>query len=127
NPQFGTTRGHVAAMFAYWGAEPATAYLQKLRDRGVRIADGNAHAVRMLASGQADVCWTDTDDVWSAQRRGERIELIYPRLDEGLPPIWIPCSVALVEGGPNADAGKKLLEYLLSPRVERQLFESDSR
>jgi iron(III) transport system substrate-binding protein len=127
NPQFGTTRGHVGAMFAYWGNEAATAYLQKLRDASVAIADGNAHAVRMLAAGRADLCWTDTDDVWSAQRRGEEIELVYPRLDEDAPVIWIPNSVALVAGGPNVANGRRLAQFLVSEQVERALFESDSR
>ena len=127
NPQFGTTRGHVAAMFAFWGVDPATKYLQLLRDSHALIADGNGHAVRLVASGAADLCMTDTDDVWVAQGRGEPIDLIYPRLDDGLPPLWIPCSVALVAGGPNPEGAKKLIDFLVSAQAERLLAASDSR
>ncbi len=127
NPQFGTTRGHVAAMYAAWGPEETRAFLQGLRDAGTQIADGNAHAVRLVASGAADLCATDTDDVWAAQARGEPIGLVHPRLTPDGPIVWIPCSVAMVRGGPNPAAARKLFDYLVSADVERLLARSDSR
>ena len=127
NPQFGTTRGHVAALFNCWGAQRSTQFLQQLREAGVQLADGNAHAVRLVEAGSADACWTDTDDVWAAQRRGVPLELIYPRIEPGGPVIWIPCSVALVRGGPSPAAARKLIDFLLSRPVEQALAESDSR
>lgn len=126
NPQFGTTRGHVAAQFAFWGDKDGALWLQNLRDTGVQLADGNAHAVRMLEAGQADWCMTDTDDVWAAQRRGAAIELTYPKLDADQPILWIPCTVALVAGGPNTMPGRKLVDFLVSAAAERALAESDS-
>jgi iron(III) transport system substrate-binding protein len=127
NPQFGTTRGHVAALYAAWGPEKTRAFLQALRDNGTQIADGNGHAVRLVASGAADLCATDTDDVWSAQARGAPLDLVYPRLTPHGPIVWIPCSVALVHGGPNPQAARKLFDYLVSADAERMLAESDSR
>ena len=35
NPMFGTTRGHVAAMFAMWGKERTKGFLVNLNDAGV--------------------------------------------------------------------------------------------
>lgn len=127
NPQFGTTRGHVAAMFAYWGAPAGRAALQNLRDRGARIADGNGPAVQLVAAGVVDVCLTDTDDVWVAQQRGLPVNMVYPRLDRDLPPMWIPCTVALVKGAPNREAAGKLIDFLVSAEVEKLLAASDSR
>ncbi|RMF82950.1 MAG: extracellular solute-binding protein [Planctomycetota bacterium] len=127
NPLFGTTRGHVAAIFAYWGPEAARRFLQDLRVNGAVVADGNAHAVRLVASGAADICWTDTDDVWAAQTRGEDLELVYPALDSGLPTVWIPCSVAIVANGPHPGLARRLTDFLVSAAVERALYESDSR
>ena len=126
NPQFGTTRGHIGAMFASWGRDETTNFLQALHDYGTQIADGNAHAVRLVVSGSADLCATDTDDVWAAQRRGEPIDLVYPRLTPDEPVVWIPCSVARVRGGPNERAAHKLIDFLVSSRVEQALAESDS-
>lgn len=126
-PLFGTTRGHLAAMFAYWGTDAATATLQKLRVGEVLLADGNAHVVRLIASGRAIMGWTDTDDVWAARQRGQRIELAYLPLDEELPPVWVPNTIARVRGGPHPDAARELIDFLVSEQVERMIYESASR
>ncbi len=129
NPYFGTTRGHVAALFADWGEVDARRLLERLRQRRETrffLADGNAHAVRMLAAGQADLCWTDTDDVLAAQRRGEPIEMIFPGSRPNEPATWIPCSVGVVAGGPHPRAAEQLAEFLAEAETERLLFESDS-
>lgn len=39
----------------------------------------------------------------------------------------IPCSVALVKGGPNPEAARRLVDFLVSAEVERRLAKSDSR
>jgi iron(III) transport system substrate-binding protein len=127
NPQFGTTRGHLAAMLATWGADPTYKFLQALRDGGSQIADGNSHAVRLVLSGAADICMTDTDDVWVAQQRGQPIDLTYPRLSPNGPVVWIPCTVGRIRGGPNPAAASKLIDFLVSAEAERALAESDSR
>ena len=127
NPQFGTTRGHLATLFLLWGDEPGRAFLTALRDGGVKLADGNAHAVRLLAAGEVDLCLTDTDDVWVAQERGVPVDLVYPTATADSGPLWIPCTTALVKGGPNPEAGRRLIDYLVSAKVERALAETDSR
>ncbi len=127
NPQFGTMRGHVASLFAALGETDGRELLAALKGRDTAIAEGNAHAVRLLNSGQADLCWTDADDVWSAQRRRQPIDLIYPPIDDGGAPLWIPCTVARVRGGPNPAAAARLLERLCSADVERELYASDGR
>ncbi len=127
NPQFGTTRGHCAALYHAWGAERFERFLRRLAAEQVQLADGNAHAVRLVAAGQADWCWTDTDDVWVMQRRTASIDLVYPRLDADGPVLWIPNSLALVRGGPNGATARRLYDFLASAAVERALAGSDSR
>lgn len=127
NPHFGTTRGHLATILATCGAEATDNFLQVLHDHGAHIADGNAHAVRLVASGAVDLCCTDTDDVWVAQTRGEPIDLVYPRITADGPIVWIPCSVALVRGGPHPASARRLIDYLVSAQAERALAESDAR
>jgi iron(III) transport system substrate-binding protein len=126
NPLFGTTRGHVAAMFALWGAERGRAFLQALRDGGVRITDGNSAAVRAVAAGRAKLAATDTDDVWVAQRSGVPLDSVYPDMGDG-GTLLIPCSVAIVKGSDNLEAAGKLVDFLVSAEVERLLAKSDSR
>lgn len=127
NPQFGTTRGHVAAMFARYGEAETRRWLQAFRDAGAQLADGNGHAVRLLAAGSARIAMTDTDDVWVAQSRGQPVDLVYPALDVGQPPVWIPCTVALMRGAPNSANGRRLVDFLVSAACEEALARSTSR
>ena len=81
----------------------------------------------------ADIVATDTDDVISAQQRGQSVAMIYPDLDapgdgQKTPgTLWIPSSVALVTGGPHGKTGRYLVDYLVSAVVEEKLHASDSR
>ncbi len=126
NPLFGTTRGHVAAMFALWGNKRGREFLTKLRDGGATIADGNSATVRAVLAGRAALAATDTDDVWVAQRAGGSLDLRYLDMGDG-GTLLIPCSVALVRGGPNSRAARRLVDFLVSAEVERLLAQSDSR
>jgi iron(III) transport system substrate-binding protein len=126
NPLFGTTRGHVAAMYALWGPDRAKKFLTDLRDNGVHLADGNSATVRAVMAGQAAFACTDTDDVWVAQRGGASLDLAYLDMGDG-GTLLIPCSVAIIKGGPNAGDARALVDFLVSAEVERMLAESDSR
>ena len=126
NPIFGTTRGHVAAMYALWGSDQATAHLTALRDADCLITDGNSAAVRAVLDGRAALAATDTDDVWVAQHKAPDLQLVYPDLGDG-GTLLIPNSIALVANGPNPEAGRRLIDLLVSADVERLLAASDSR
>jgi iron(III) transport system substrate-binding protein len=135
DPRFGTTGGHLGAMKAYWDrvAMPGyyEAFLIGLRDNGVlMLPSGNAGVVRAIIEGEADLGFTDTDDVWVFQAQGHDLGLVYPDHtsveQSGNGTLLIPNSVSLVAGGPNPDAAGRLIEFLLSERVERMLAESDS-
>lgn len=128
-PEFGTTRGHVSMLFALWGEEPARRWLGALRDNEVILLDGNSAVVRAVASGEAHVGLTDTDDVFAGQRQGWPIDLIYIRHDtdeHSLGVMTIPNTVARVAGGPNPGSAARLMEFLVSEGVERRLAQSDS-
>jgi len=135
DPRFGTTRGHMGAMQAYWsgqfGKQAFEWFLTDLANNDVRLlTSGNAGVVQAVASGEADIGMTDTDDVWAAQRNGQPVDLVYPY--HGLPDhegegtLLIPNTVARVKGGPNPDTAGVLIDFLLSEEVERLLAESDS-
>jgi iron(III) transport system substrate-binding protein len=135
DPRFGTTGGHLGAMMLFYdrAAMPGyyAAYMSALHDNGVRmLPSGNAGVVRAIIEGQADFGMTDTDDVWAAQAAGHDIKLVYPdHTHEDMPgngTLLIPNTVAIVKGGPNPDHALRLVEFLLSGKVERMLAESDS-
>lgn len=133
DPRFGTTRGHMATLLSLWGRGVMTDFYRGLRRNEVRISAGNSHAVRLLTQGAVDFAATDTDDVLVAQKRGDRVAMVYPDLDAPTKgpclhgTLWIPCSVALVRGGPHPQTGRRLVDYLVSAEVEEKLHTSSSQ
>lgn len=151
DPRFGTTGGHLGAMKAYWDREVMPgffgAYAQGLAANRIRLLpSGNAGVVEAVAKGEADLGMTDTDDVWAAQARGLKVELIYPahalptpgltegksRVDEepapamGAGTLLIPNTVAKIKGAPHPELAARFIDFLLSEQVERMLADSVS-
>ncbi len=125
SPAFGTTGGDVASWFAHYGVERTREILQRLKANDVRIVSGNSTAVRMVATGQADICFTDTDDIYAGQRNGWPVAM-HPLDQGGKGVLAIPNTAALVKGGPHPEAAQKLMRFLLSETLERMLVQSDS-
>jgi len=124
-PEFGTTGGDVASWFAHYGAQRAEEILRGLKANEVRLVAGNSVAVRMVATGQADICFTDTDDIYAAQRNGWPIAMNY--LDQGGEgALAIPNTAAVIKGAPHPQEAKELMDFLLSEELEEMLAESDS-
>ena len=125
SPAFGTTGGDVASWFAHYGPDRAREILRQLKDNDVRIVSGNSTAVRMVATGQADICFTDTDDIYAGQRNGWPVARHF--LDQaGDGVLAIPNTAAVIEGGPHPEAAEVLMRFLLSEGLERRLVRSDS-
>ena len=125
NPLFGTTWGHVAAMFALWGEQRGRAFLAGLHEGGGRMVDGNSSAVRAVLAGQVDLCMTDTDDVRVARRQAPSLEQHCLDLGDG-GTLLIPSSVAIIKNCPHPEAARRLVDFLVSAEVERLLARSDS-
>ena len=125
NPLFGTTGGHVAAMFALWGEQRGRAFLTGLREGGAVMVDGNSSAVRAVLAGQVDLCMTDTDDVRVARRQAPSLEKRYLDLGDG-GTLLVPSSVAIIRNCPHPQIARKLVDFLVSAEVERLLALSAS-
>ncbi len=124
-PLFGTTATHAAFLFSAWGKEKAESLFQSLKDNDIRILDGNGMVCRAVADGELPLGLTDTDDAHQTRAEGKPIEWIL--LDhEGKGALLIPNTVALMRDAPRPDAGRRLIDYLLSPEVETALAESPS-
>ena len=124
-PEFGTTSGDIASWFTHYGSERAEKILQQLKANKIRLVDGNSTAVRMIATGQADVCLTDTDDVYAAQRNGWPISMNYLDQDSD-GSLVIPNTAAIIKKGPHPEEAKVLMDFLLSEQLEKMLAASDS-
>jgi iron(III) transport system substrate-binding protein len=124
-PEFGTTGGDVASWFAHYGVDRAREILLALKANKIRLVDGNSTAVRMVATGQADVCFTDTDDVYAAQRNRWPVAMNY--LDQaGDGPLAIPNTAAVIKGAAHPEEAQELMDFLLSEQLEEMLARSDS-
>jgi iron(III) transport system substrate-binding protein len=130
NPQFGTTRAHIAALFAALGPERARQWLEGLAENEIRIVDGNATVKNLVARARPNaspvyVGLTDTDDVMSGLAEGKPIAMIYPDQD-GLGTLSMPSTVALIRGAPHLDNARKLIDYLAGREAQAALTGSDS-
>jgi len=124
-PEFGTTGGDVASWFAHYGLDRAREILQALKANEVRLVEGNSTAVKMVATGQADICFTDTDDVYAAQRERWPVAMNY--LNQGGDgPLVIPNTAAIIKGANHQEEAKRLMDFLLSEQLEEMLALSDS-
>ncbi len=125
NPLFGTTATHAAALFATLGPNEAQEFFEALRERKVRVVDGNSVVRDMVVSGELRVGLTDTDDAHIALVKGQPVEMIFPD-QNGLGTLIIPNTVALINGAPHPEEAKHLVDFLLSPEVEARLAHSES-
>ena len=125
DPRFGSTSFHVAALYAGLGDEKADEFFRKLKANGVKIAPGNSVVRDLVARGEVKMGLTDTDDVNVALEDKQPVAMVLPDRD-GMGAPLMPNMVSLIAGAPRAEAGKKLIDYLLSPEVERELAKSEA-
>jgi iron(III) transport system substrate-binding protein len=125
DPRFGSTAFHVAALYAIAGDEKMDDFFRRLKENGVRIVDGNSVVRDLVARGDVKVGLTDTDDVNVALEDGQPIAMVLPdKVGLGVPVM--PNMVSLIAAAPHPDEGRRLIDYLLSADVERQLAQSEA-
>jgi iron(III) transport system substrate-binding protein len=121
-PLFGTTATHAAALYALLGPERARRYFETLKRRGVRVLDGNARVRDEVVAGHIGAGLTDTDDACAALAKGSKVAIVVPDQEPGgIGTLVIPNTVALIAGAPHAETGRRLIDYLLSEEVARDL------
>ncbi|MGH9161740.1 MAG: extracellular solute-binding protein [Vicinamibacteraceae bacterium] len=125
DPRFGSTSFHVAALYAIAGDQKMDDFFRRLKANGVRVVDGNSVVRDLVARGDIKVGLTDTDDVNVAIEDGQPVAMVLPDKD-GLGVPVMPNMVSLVANGPHPDEGRRLIDYLLSADVERQLARSEA-
>jgi iron(III) transport system substrate-binding protein len=125
DPRFGSTSFHVAALYAVLGDDKADDFFRRLKANGVKVVDGNSVVRDMVVRGEVKVGLTDTDDVNVALEAGEPIGMVLPDRDGMGVPV-MPNMVSLVANGPQVEEGQRLIDYLLSADVERQLAQSEA-
>ena len=125
DPRFGSTSFHVAALYALAGDDKMDEFFRRLKANGVRIVEGNSVVRDLVARGEVKTGLTDTDDVNVAIEDGQPLGMVLPDR-EGLGVPVMPNMVSLIAGAPHPEDARKLIDYLLSADVERQLAQSEA-
>jgi iron(III) transport system substrate-binding protein len=127
NPLFGTTTDQVAALFVLLGDERARAFMQGLHENGVKLSPSNGDSADLVARGQFAFSLVDSDDVVNRMKQNEPVLMVYPdQGEDGIGCLIVPNAALLIAGSPHPEAGKKLIDYLLSKETERKLAFSDA-
>lgn len=146
-PLYGTTLTHYAVMWRCLGPEGVRKWRADKRERGLVEVAGNAAVKDLVARGVCDLGVTDTDDFFEALDSGAAVAMapvqtLVPKPGTGkitygkvggpdanldLNTICIPNTVAIIRGARHVDAARRLVDYLLSERVELSLAASNSR
>lgn len=125
-PLFGTTATHAAVLFATWGEERAQAYYRNVRQTAT-VLSGNKQVAIDVAKGKFAFGITDTDDAIIELEKGYPVAIIAPdQGDDGIGSLFIPNTLCLIEGSPNAGHAQQLLDYLLQPHIEARLARGSS-
>ncbi len=120
NPLFGTTTFHIAALFGTIGDEKAKQFLADLKNNDILIATSNGDVKKRVVKGEIACGLTDTDDAHEAIKEGANVGIVF--LDQqGLGSLIMPNTVNLIKKSPNAENGKKMIDYLLSKETEAKL------
>jgi iron(III) transport system substrate-binding protein len=121
-PLFGTTATHAACLFAALGEDEARRLFRAMKQNDVRIEAGNKQVAVSVAAGRLAFGLTDTDDALGQFAEGHPVAMVYPDQGDGeLGTLFIPNTLAIIKGGPNPESARQLVDYLLSPEVEKQL------
>ena len=96
-----------------------------MKANDIAILPENATVRDLVARGEYAVGLTDTDDANGAVLDGFPVRWHLAENDSALgATLVLPNTVALIEGGPNGEHAKALIDYLLSPEVEEALAAS---
>lgn len=126
-PLTGTTLTHFTALRKAMGEEGFQKFLDQCFANEVVWLQSNGATMRQVAEGKLAWAWTDTDDYHVALTKGHKVACVFPDQQEGgMGTMLIPNSIALVKNGPNPEAGRKLVDWVLKESTEALLAAAKS-
>ncbi|MGN1400025.1 MAG: ABC transporter substrate-binding protein [Bacillus sp. (in: firmicutes)] len=112
----GTATLMVLSQMMQIGEDKGWEYFQKLADQANSIPDSGSGPTKAVAMGEAHIGIGFDFMTYEAKAKGETVDFIVP---DKTPVLVNP--VSLVEGGPNPEGGKKLIDFLLSKEGQQIL------
>jgi iron(III) transport system substrate-binding protein len=128
-PNHGMSATQAACLFEVMGTDAAKTYYRALRENQIHIVPGNKQAAEGVGAGRFAVAVTDSDDALAEVAAGRPVALVFPDRDghpqyPRLGTLYVPNTLAILRGGPHAEASRRLVDFLLRPDVEKRLAES---
>ncbi|MCG7344105.1 extracellular solute-binding protein [Sporosarcina sp. ACRSL] len=96
------------------GEDKAWEYFEKLVKQANSIPDSGSAPTKAVAMGEAHIGVGFDFMAYELKAKGETVDFIVP---DKTPVLANPAS--LIEGGPNAEGGKKLIDFLLSEEAQQ--------
>ncbi len=125
-PLFGTTATHAACLFAAWGDDRAKQFFRDV-NRNAKVLSGNKQVALAVSRGDLAFGLTDTDDAIIELDQRHPVAIVFPDQEPGgLGALVIPNTLAIIQGAPNTEHARRLVDYLLRPEVESRLAEGRS-
>jgi iron(III) transport system substrate-binding protein len=122
NPLLNTTGFTLTALFQLWGDERAQKFMARMKNNGVKFSPGNGDSADAVAAGKASFSLVDIDDAFAANAKSPNVQIIYPDQQKNQIGLFLVANaVTLIRGGHHPDNGRKLIDYLLTPEVQRKL------
>lgn len=129
-PIYGTTATHMSVLATHPGALGAKqdwkAWLQSIKSNAITLA-GNKQVALAVSSGELAWGLTDTDDAILEVEGGKNVAIVFPdQTKEGFGSVFIPNTIAMIEGAPHPVSAGELCDFLVSERIESRLAMSGS-
>ncbi len=126
-PLTGTTLTHFTTLAHVVGEEKLREWIAGMKANDVQFLQSNGATMRQVATGKLAFAFTDTDDYHVALTKGHPVTAVFPDQGEGqVGTMLIPNSVGIIKGGPNPEAARKLVDFILSEQVESLLAAAKS-
>ncbi len=98
-----------------------------LKDGHMIARGGNKQSAQAVSRGDMAMGWTDTDDAIVEVEAGKPVKILYlGATPEDGGALFFPNTLSIVKNCPHPENARKLIEYLLSAKVEKRLADSAS-
>ena len=116
---------YAAALFEVLGADFADAFFNSLKTNKVAILSSTSEVRRRVATGEFAFGIADTDDFYAAVKEGEPVGAVLPD-QKTFGTLVIPNALVLLANAPNPEHGKRFIDFLLRPEIQKLLATSDA-
>jgi 2-aminoethylphosphonate transport system substrate-binding protein len=107
---------------AFGGKDAGFEYLKKLQENNVGPSSSTGKLAPLVNKGELYIANGDLQMNMSQTEQNPNIQVFWPAGPDGKASTFaLPYAIGLVKGAPNAENGKKLIDFLLSKDAQSQL------